>query len=303
VIPEHPAARLFPDMGAVEYYELKVDIEANGLKVPVLLWNGQLIDGRHRLKACNELGIEPRFETTDCSEEALSGLVCSLNKHRRQLTASQRAAIGGLMSEFSKEGKPRLSNTYTAPNDAVNAGSVVLPSLTAHDCAVSDAERIAQNCAGLAAQAQAAKRAGVSRRHVQSFLAVKREDPMLAKRIHDGKITVGKAMRIIEECKNPPVDPPHDFQNMRHREFLDEALRAGERYSERVETVIRISADGVGLMSRTPIDEVCTERERQLREQCISIGALAPKLRAARVIVGQTIQKALVVTQAVISAG
>ena len=40
------------------YEELKGDISKNGLLVPIILRNGKLLDGRHRYKACKELGIE-----------------------------------------------------------------------------------------------------------------------------------------------------------------------------------------------------------------------------------------------------
>jgi ParB-like nuclease domain len=105
--PEHPVARLFPDMDPGEFAILKFDIRDNGLKVPILLWRGQLIDGRHRLRACRELGIEPRFETVDCREEELAGLVWSLNRLRRQLTTSQRAMIANAISMYSERGRPK----------------------------------------------------------------------------------------------------------------------------------------------------------------------------------------------------
>jgi hypothetical protein len=113
---EHPVSRLFPDMDIDEYAILKLDIRDNGLKVPILLWQGQLIDGRHRLKACQELGIEPRFETVDCKEEELSGLVWSLNRVRRQLSQSQRAMIAATESWYSEPHRPKA---LKAPNTEV----------------------------------------------------------------------------------------------------------------------------------------------------------------------------------------
>jgi ParB-like chromosome segregation protein Spo0J len=54
-VPEHAVSRLFPDMSETEYRDLAADIRAHGLKAPILLWHGLLIDGRHRLKAYNYL--------------------------------------------------------------------------------------------------------------------------------------------------------------------------------------------------------------------------------------------------------
>jgi hypothetical protein len=57
----HKAAHVFPALGHSEYQALKADIKSHGLRVPIVLWRGQVIDGSHRLKACQELGIEPVY--------------------------------------------------------------------------------------------------------------------------------------------------------------------------------------------------------------------------------------------------
>lgn len=59
-LTEHPIAALLPDMSGEEYGALRDDIRANGLLVPITTHDGQVLDGRHRLRACRELGIEPR---------------------------------------------------------------------------------------------------------------------------------------------------------------------------------------------------------------------------------------------------
>jgi ParB-like chromosome segregation protein Spo0J len=55
----HPLANLLPDMTAEEYEGLKASIKERGQEVPILLLNGQILDGRHRYRACLDLGIEP----------------------------------------------------------------------------------------------------------------------------------------------------------------------------------------------------------------------------------------------------
>ena len=46
-------------MTAEEYEGLKASIKERGQEVPILLLNGQNLDGRHRYRACLDLGIEP----------------------------------------------------------------------------------------------------------------------------------------------------------------------------------------------------------------------------------------------------
>ena len=65
-IPEeysiHPLAHLSRDRTAEEQAELVEDIRIHGQLVLILRWQGQVIDGRHRLAACLEAGVEPRFQ-------------------------------------------------------------------------------------------------------------------------------------------------------------------------------------------------------------------------------------------------
>jgi ParB-like chromosome segregation protein Spo0J len=41
-----------------DYIELTKDIELHGLGEPVWTYEGKILDGRHRARACAELGVE-----------------------------------------------------------------------------------------------------------------------------------------------------------------------------------------------------------------------------------------------------
>jgi ParB-like chromosome segregation protein Spo0J len=88
----HPAAELFPPMTDAEFQEFKKDIAANGLREPIVFWKGQLLDGRHRLQACEELGIEPQDCELDSDFDPWTYAI-SHNLHRRHLTTSQRTDV------------------------------------------------------------------------------------------------------------------------------------------------------------------------------------------------------------------
>lgn len=83
-----------PALSASDYLALKNSIAANGVLVAVELdRDGHVIDGHHRVRACQELGIKdfPRvvqagLTAKECRERALI-----LNLTRRQLSRSQRA--------------------------------------------------------------------------------------------------------------------------------------------------------------------------------------------------------------------
>jgi hypothetical protein len=58
--------------------ELKKDIMLNGLLVPILLRDGKILDGRHRHKACGELGIGVKYmETGNISDDKALDIVIS----------------------------------------------------------------------------------------------------------------------------------------------------------------------------------------------------------------------------------
>lgn len=103
----HPAADIFPRMSREDFAKLKEDIRVNGLRSPIMFWRGQLIDGRHRIEACEELGIgwdnfaEEVGADRDPVTEALS-----LNLHRRHLNPSQLSMVADkVRGIYDEEGK------------------------------------------------------------------------------------------------------------------------------------------------------------------------------------------------------
>jgi hypothetical protein len=64
-MPVHPVCGLFPLMSEADLMKLQEDIKENGLKLPIVIHEGQVLDGRDRLNACVRAGVEPRFEEWD----------------------------------------------------------------------------------------------------------------------------------------------------------------------------------------------------------------------------------------------
>jgi hypothetical protein len=91
----HPAAKLFPLMSDEEFAGLRLDIHAHGLREAIVVYKGQVLDGRNRLRACQELKIEPEVREWQNGKEGDSptAFVLSANLHRRHLSASQKAII------------------------------------------------------------------------------------------------------------------------------------------------------------------------------------------------------------------
>lgn len=98
----HPAAELFPAMDEQGFEALVEDIRENKLLDPITVHQGCVLDGRHRYRACKELGIEATFEQWDGESGTPEAFVISRNLHRRHLNESQRAMIAGKLAMLSK---------------------------------------------------------------------------------------------------------------------------------------------------------------------------------------------------------
>ena len=57
----HPLADIFPLIRGSEFVDLKADIAANGVHEPIVLFEGKILDGRNRFRACQETGVKPGF--------------------------------------------------------------------------------------------------------------------------------------------------------------------------------------------------------------------------------------------------
>ncbi len=92
-----------------ELQELAADIKQNGLLEPIKTSQGQLIDGRNRLAACEIAGVEPRFEELDGRVEDLDSYIWSINGPRRHLTKSQKAVCWAIRNPETRQGKKTTS--------------------------------------------------------------------------------------------------------------------------------------------------------------------------------------------------
>ena len=99
----HPLAEVFPMLPEKEIEILAEDIKGNGLHVPIILYQGKILDGRNRYKACLLAGVEPITESWENLPESTHTTpekwVISINLIRRQLTDSQRAMVAAELAD------------------------------------------------------------------------------------------------------------------------------------------------------------------------------------------------------------
>lgn len=160
----HPLCTLFPRLSGAEFDALRDDIAANGLSQPIVLLDGQILDGGNRYRACIDAGVEPKFSKFTGGN--IVSFVLSANLHRRHMSAGQQAAIVATAQDWAKAqavGKPKSVNV---------------------DPLATIDQRAAQSGASRSTQKMADK--------------VAKADPALAKQVAHGEVSLPKAVAKVE---------------------------------------------------------------------------------------------------------
>jgi hypothetical protein len=161
-------------MSEADYVAFKGDIAVNGLREPIWVYKGEIIDGRNRFRACRELAIKPKFREWD-GNGSLVDFVVSVNLHRRHLTPSQRAIV-------ALEIEPLLAQE-ARKRRGVRSDLV---------------EKIPRSDFGKARDL-AAKITGVNPHYVSDVKNIARQMPTLTERIKTGGMTITEAKRKLRE--------------------------------------------------------------------------------------------------------
>ncbi|WNC71027.1 hypothetical protein RGQ13_12920 [Thalassotalea psychrophila] len=102
-------AGIVPMAIPVEQEALTINIKENGLRESVVLWRGDIVDGRCRQKACTlaRVAVRAKYLDDDLTEEDVSTFVKSVNT-RRNLTTAQKIMVAS--KESFREGSKSLTD-------------------------------------------------------------------------------------------------------------------------------------------------------------------------------------------------
>jgi N6-adenosine-specific RNA methylase IME4 len=209
-IPFHRFANIFPLIGGTELRDLAEDIRLNGVRKAIDILDRSVLDGRNRYNALTVLleSGAPRgpgwgaYEGQPLTEEdfdldaglpwfrkysvAESGdpldYVWSLNFHRRQLTASQRAACAAEYDGFKHGGARKPAVPDQAANLPLEASGPEVPPAPPP---MTQAERAAA--------------LGVSERIVRDADKVHERSPELHEAVKAGEVPADVAATLVEK--------------------------------------------------------------------------------------------------------
>lgn len=160
----HPLSTLFPRLVGAEFESLVSDIALNGLREPIVLHDGMILDGGNRSAACVAAGVEPRY--IEFSGGNIVTFVLSANLHRRHLSPGQAAAIVASAQDWAKAqtvGNPQFGNVT-----------------------------------GLATVADRMDQSGASDKTQRQADKVAKADPDLAKQVAHGVVTLPAAVAKVD---------------------------------------------------------------------------------------------------------
>ena len=99
-LQQHPLSAAFPAMTDTEFAELRADIAANGLRMPITLYEDQVLDGWHRYCACSQIGTDPRYEKFKGGWHDAVKFVVGANVMRRHLSSGERADAAAVIANI-----------------------------------------------------------------------------------------------------------------------------------------------------------------------------------------------------------
>jgi len=189
----HPIADIWPMMSDDDVEKLSADIKSLGLLSPVWLYEGKILDGRNRAKACQMAGV--KVETKTYTGDNPVAFAFSLNEKRRHLSSGARAALAveakPLYEAEAKKRQIRKPASVTQKVEEQNQGK-------------SRNDRQSDG--------QAAADFGTNRQYVNQAEQVKAQAPEVFEKLKQGKVSMQDAMR---EVRSKPTNPWLDDEKER----------------------------------------------------------------------------------------
>ena len=176
----------------------------HGVREPVWLYEGQILDGRNRYRAAQAMGVE--CPTREYDGEDPTGFVVSLNLHRRHLSESQRAMVAAKLANMPAHRPDKSANLPTSQDDA-------------------------------------AEMLNVSPRSVRSAVKVQADaTPELVQAVEAGRVSVSAAADVatLPKVEQAQIVARGEREILQAAKEI-RANKAEERRAERIEKIVEIS--------------------------------------------------------------
>jgi len=226
----HELSLAFPGMAPDQYRRLVEDIRVHGLHHRIVLFEGAILDGRHRYRACLETGVLPRFKEFDGTDPV--AYVTSENAARRHLTPSQIAHAIAAMKPYEERKARERSEANLRRGDQIPDGA----GLHHREEMGRTAEKLAD-------------KSGVSARTISKATKVREQGvPELNAAVAAGEIALNQAEKIVQlnpSAQRKVVKAPKQQRGDVLREAMNRSDAAKRRGAKKVAPVEQLSTSFV----------------------------------------------------------
>jgi hypothetical protein len=238
---QHDLAKFVPAPSEQDFAALVADMQAKGQQEPIKVYQGKIIDGWSRYRACQQLGLEPKVAPWQPqADQSVVGAVVSWNLPRRHLTSAQKAALALLIEpELAKEAKERQRAAGgAAPHQRAKkraaARKAKKPEPEPEEPQEPQlVEGKKDDQAGRAAE-HAARIAGTNRQYVHDVKRIKQYSERLFQQVINGELAITEARKIMR-------------RKQKARELRQAAQAATRRKSRKPSYTIEVSDVALGL--------------------------------------------------------
>lgn len=281
----HPLAELFPLIEGQAYWDLVADIREHGVREPVVMLDGMVLDGRNRYLAAREAGRP--IPAVQYEGDDPAAYVISLNLKRRHLNDAQRAMVAAKLAKLPHGGNrqpDQAANWRDAPTTIEAARLLNVPPRSVEraravqdDGAPALVASVEAGAISVAAAAEVAKLPETLQAEiVEEGPAAVREaaselragaDPEHVRQVVIEGARAGLRPERRPAAKNPDYKPNPAFDAM--SALTGSCRRINEVVAERgLDTVIAGFFDAAMLARNLPDIRACRDNLNALLERC-----------------------------------
>lgn len=187
-----------------EYEQLKESVLAEGIRDPLVVWNGILLDGHHRYKIAQEYGLEYRTVEIELpNKEAAKEWIITNQLGRRNLTPMEASYYRGKLYESKKQRQgTRTDLTFPQNGERLNTAKAlgkqygVSKNTITRDAEFSKAvDKVAAEIGEEAKHAILTGKANIPKKDVEKLIEIKQKAPELVEPILRGEKPLTKAIQ------------------------------------------------------------------------------------------------------------
>lgn len=244
----HPLADTFPLLEGDEFDGLVKDIEEHGMRHPVVLFEGKILDGRNRYRAAQKLGVAHRETKFEGEYDDAVRLVISENIHRRHLSPADRAIAAESLAT-ALQGRPRTKGPAGTDDGQ--------PSEPEHKTTISEASSLMDASPTMVKRVRTVKRDGIPEvakamqagditpTAAESIASLPEDEQKKIMESGDRKEIAAKASKVGKARVAATASPVVFLTRQMKGDLLSDFLKTAKDWEDRADAIVDLDAEQV----------------------------------------------------------